>query len=113
LRELGVRISLDDFGTGYSSLSYLRSFPFDKIKIDRSFTQELQSKEDAVAIVQTIVQLGTSLGMKVIAEGVETREQFEILKKEGCTEVQGFLFSRPKPIEEISFEAKFRDRVAA
>ncbi|HWJ99363.1 MAG TPA: EAL domain-containing protein [Xanthobacteraceae bacterium] len=113
LREVGVRISLDDFGTGYSSLSYLRSFPFDKIKIDRSFTQELQSKEDAVAIVQTIVQLGTSLGMKVIAEGVETREQFEILKKEGCTEVQGFLFSRPKPIGEISFEAKFRDKVAA
>lgn len=106
LRELGVRIYLDDFGTGYSSLSYLRSFPFDKIKIDRSFTRELQNKEDAVAIVRTIVQLGASLGMGVVAEGVETKEQFAILKAEGCNEAQGFLFSAAKPIGEIAFQAK-------
>jgi EAL domain-containing protein (putative c-di-GMP-specific phosphodiesterase class I) len=106
LRELGVRIYLDDFGTGYSSLSYLRSFPFDKIKIDRSFTRELQNKEDAVAIVRTIVQLGASLGMGVVAEGVETKEQFAILKAEGCNEAQGFLFSTAKPIGEIVFQTK-------
>ena len=106
LRELGVRISLDDFGTGYSSLSYLRSFPFDKIKIDRSFTHELQTKEDAVAIVRTIVQLGASLGMGVVAEGVETPEQLAILKAEGCNEAQGFLFSAARPIGEIAFQTK-------
>src|SRR5581483_9053841 len=106
LRDLGVRISLDDFGTGYYSLSYLRSFPFDKIKIDRSFTREMQSKEDAVAIVRTIVQLGASLGMSVVAEGVETPEQLAILKAEGCNEAQGFLFGVPKPIGEIMFKAK-------
>ncbi|HVT56573.1 MAG TPA: EAL domain-containing protein, partial [Xanthobacteraceae bacterium] len=106
LRELGVRIYLDDFGTGYSSLSYLRSFPFDKIKIDRSFTRELQNKDDAVAIVRTIVQLGASLGMGVVAEGVETKEQFAILKAEGCNEAQGFLFSAAKPISDITFHAK-------
>jgi len=101
-----VRISLDDFGTGYSSLSYLRSFPFDKIKIDRSFTHELQTKEDAVAIVRTIVQLGASLGMGVVAEGVETPEQLAILKAEGCNEAQGFLFSAARPIGEIAFQTK-------
>lgn len=106
LRELGVRISLDDFGTGYSSLSYLRSFPFDKIKIDRSFTRELQSKDDAIAIVRTIVQLGKNLGMSVIAEGVETEAQLDILRAEGCSEAQGFLFSAAKPINEISFRTK-------
>jgi diguanylate cyclase (GGDEF)-like protein len=113
LRELGVRISLDDFGTGYSSLSYLRSFPFDKIKIDRSFTRELQSKDDAVAIVRTIVQLGKSLGMSVIAEGVETEAQLDILRTEGCSEAQGFLFSAAKPINEISFRTKRAGRRTA
>ncbi len=112
LRDLGVRISLDDFGTGYSSLSYLRSFPFDKIKIDRSFTRELQSKEDAVAIVRAIVQLGASLGMGVVAEGVETKEQLEILKAEGCSEGQGYLFGVPKPIEEVTFTTKKAPKLA-
>ena len=101
IRDLGVRISMDDFGTGYSSLSYLRSFPFDKIKIDRSFTQELGQKEDCTAIVRAVTRLGSSLGMITIAEGVETREQLDILRAEGCDQVQGFLFSRPVPAENV------------
>ena len=101
IRDLGVRISMDDFGTGYSSLSYLRSFPFDKIKIDRSFIQELGKKDDCTAIIRAVTRLGSNLGMTTIAEGVETAEQLEILRAEGCTQVQGFLFSRPKPAAEI------------
>jgi diguanylate cyclase (GGDEF)-like protein len=96
-RELGVRICMDDFGTGYSSLSYLRSFPFDKIKIDRSFIRELGKGNDAVAIVRAVLELGSSLGMTTTAEGVETEEQVEILRAEGCMQLQGFLFSRPIP----------------
>ncbi len=102
IRELGVRISMDDFGTGYSSLSYLRSFPFDKIKIDRSFTQELGKQGDCVAIIRAVTRLGNSLGMKTIAEGVETREQLEILRNEGCDQAQGFLFSEAVPAEEAA-----------
>jgi diguanylate cyclase (GGDEF)-like protein len=101
IRALGVRISMDDFGTGYSSLSYLRSFPFDKIKIDRSFIQELGKKEDCIAIIRAVTRLGDNLGMITIAEGVETKEQLEILRAEGCTQVQGYLFSRPKPAREV------------
>jgi diguanylate cyclase (GGDEF)-like protein len=101
IRSLGVRISMDDFGTGYSSLSYLRSFPFDKIKIDRSFTQELGKGEDCTAIIRAVTRLGGNLGMTTIAEGVETEEQLEILRAEGCTQVQGHLFSPPKPAAEI------------
>jgi diguanylate cyclase (GGDEF)-like protein len=101
LRQLGVRISMDDFGTGYSSLSYLRSFPFDKIKIDRSFVAELGKKNDCVAIIRAVTGLGGSLGMATTAEGVETHEQLEILRSEGCTQVQGYLFGRPRPAEQI------------
>jgi diguanylate cyclase (GGDEF)-like protein/PAS domain S-box-containing protein len=97
LRALGVRISMDDFGTGYSSLSYLRSFPFDKIKIDRSFVQEMTTSADAAAIVRTIVNLGASLGMTVTAEGIETAEAAQMLTAQGCTEGQGFYFSKPRP----------------
>jgi len=100
-RDLGVRICMDDFGTGYSSLSYLRSFPFDKIKIDRSFIQELGKKDDCVVIIRAVMRLGSSLGMTTTAEGVETEEQLEILRAEGCMQVQGYLFSRPKPAAEI------------
>jgi diguanylate cyclase (GGDEF)-like protein len=96
-RELGVRICMDDFGTGYSSLSYLRSFPFDKIKIDRTFTRELGKKSDCVVIIRAVLGLGASLGMITTAEGVETEEQLAILKAEGCMQVQGYLFSRPIP----------------
>jgi diguanylate cyclase (GGDEF)-like protein/PAS domain S-box-containing protein len=101
LRELGVSISMDDFGTGYSSLSYLRSFPFDKIKIDRSFVKDLAKRSDCVAIVRAISGLGRSLNITTTAEGVETIDQLDWLRAEGCNEVQGFLFSAAKPAAEL------------
>ena len=101
LRALGVKISLDDFGTGYSSLSYLRSFPFDKIKIDRSFINELATSKDSLAIVRAVTGLGKSLGIVTTAEGVETDAQLELLSREGCTQVQGYLISKPRPIAEV------------
>src|SRR4051812_44785258 len=101
LRSLGVRISMDDFGTGYSSLSYLRSFPFDKIKIDQSFVRDLGSNRDAQAIVRSIISLGKGLGVTITAEGVETEAEVNCLRKEGCHEGQGFLFSRARPNSEI------------
>jgi diguanylate cyclase (GGDEF)-like protein/PAS domain S-box-containing protein len=101
LRELGVSISMDDFGTGYSSLSYLRSFPFDKIKIDRSFVKDLAQRSDCVAIVRAISGLGRSLNITTTAEGVETVDQLDWLRAEGCNEVQGFLFSAARPAAEI------------
>ncbi len=102
LRTLGVRISMDDFGTGYSSLSYLRSFPFDKIKIDRSFVKDLVERPDCMAIVRAISGLGRSMNITTTAEGVETREQLERLRAEGCNEVQGYLFSAAKPAAELN-----------
>ncbi|HLZ06863.1 MAG TPA: EAL domain-containing protein [Bradyrhizobium sp.] len=102
LRELGVSISMDDFGTGYSSLSYLRSFPFDKIKIDRSFVKDLAKRSDCVAIVRAISGLGRSLNITTTAEGVETIDQLDWLRAEGCNQVQGFLFSAAKPASEIA-----------
>ena len=102
LRNLGIRIAMDDFGTGYSSLAYLRSFPFDKIKIDQSFIRDLPGKKDSMAIVRAVVGLSSSLGITTTAEGVETREQLESVTAEGCTEVQGFLFSQPKPASEVA-----------
>jgi EAL domain-containing protein (putative c-di-GMP-specific phosphodiesterase class I) len=92
---------MDDFGTGYSSLSYLRSFPFDKIKIDRSFVHELATRKDSMAIVRAVTGLGKSLGISTTAEGVETSEQLALLRLEGCNEVQGFLFSAPQPAAEV------------
>ncbi len=101
LRNLGVRISMDDFGTGYSSLSYLRSFPFDKIKIDQSFVHDLASNVDSKAIIRAVTGLGSSLGMMTTGEGVETEEELEYLRREGCTEAQGYLFSKPRPAGEV------------
>jgi EAL domain-containing protein (putative c-di-GMP-specific phosphodiesterase class I) len=101
LRELGIRISMDDFGTGYSSLGYLRKFPFDKIKIDRSFIQDMPAEGDSLAIIRAVVAIGASLGINTTAEGVDTPEQFERLRVEGCTEVQGYFFSPPRPANEI------------
>lgn len=95
LRDLGVKISMDDFGTGYSSLSYLRSFPFDKIKIDQSFVRDLSERADSIAIIRAVSGLGRNLGMATTAEGVETVEQLAQLRLEGCSEVQGYLFSKP------------------
>ena len=102
LHTLGVRISLDDFGTGYSSFSYLKKFPFDRIKIDRSFIHEVGGEHDSVAIVRAVSTLGRSLGMTTTAEGVETPEQLEAVLSEGYTEVQGYLFGRPQPAEEVA-----------
>ena len=102
LRAMGVRISLDDFGTGYSSLSYLRSFPFDKIKIDRSFVSELATREDSMAIIRAVTGLGRSLGIVTTAEGVENDAQLELLRREGCTQAQGYLFSKPRPASEVA-----------
>ncbi|HVG52618.1 MAG TPA: EAL domain-containing protein [Xanthobacteraceae bacterium] len=102
LRDLGVQIALDDFGTGYSSLSYLRSFPFDKIKVDRLFINDLAWKEDAVAIVHAVIGLAHQLNMTTTAEGVETEDQLRIIRDLGCDEMQGYLFSRPVPAEELA-----------
>jgi diguanylate cyclase (GGDEF)-like protein len=101
LRALGVRIVMDDFGTGYSSLAYLRSFPFDKIKIDRSFVDGLGRQSDAMAIVRAVTGLCNGLGIPSTAEGVETPEQLRLLGIEQCTQVQGYLFSRPRPASEV------------
>ncbi|WP_448029243.1 EAL domain-containing protein [Bradyrhizobium liaoningense] len=101
LRALGVRISMDDFGTGYSSLSYLRSFPFDKIKIDQSFVRDLGANREAQAIIRSIVSLGKGLGVTITAEGVETEAELSCLRAEGCHEGQGFLFSKARPNAEI------------
>ncbi len=102
LRGFGVRISLDDFGTGYSSLSYLRSFPFDKIKIDRSFVMDLATRDESMAIVRAVTGLGKSLGIVTTAEGVETDQQFDLLRREGCTQAQGYLFSPPRPAADVA-----------
>jgi diguanylate cyclase (GGDEF)-like protein/PAS domain S-box-containing protein len=107
LRGFGVRISLDDFGTGYSSLSYLRSFPFDKIKIDRSFVTDLATRDESMAIVRAVTGLGKSLGIVTTAEGVETDSQFDLLRREGCIQAQGYLFSKPRPAADV---AKMLDR---
>lgn len=113
LRDLGVSISMDDFGTGYSSLSYLRSFPFDKIKIDRSFVKDLVGRPDCVAIVRAISGLGRSLNITTTAEGVETVDQLDRLRAEGCNEVQGFLFSSARPASEVAeLLLKFGSRIA-
>jgi EAL domain-containing protein (putative c-di-GMP-specific phosphodiesterase class I) len=101
LRNSGVRIAMDDFGTGYSSLSYLRSFPFDKIKIDQSFLHDHASNAGSRAIIRAVVGLGSSLGMTTACEGVETQEELDYLKREGCTEAQGYFFSKPKPAGEL------------
>ena len=101
LRDLGVRIAMDDFGTGYSSLSYLRSFPFDKIKIDQLFIRDLSADNESRAIIRAIIGLGTTLGMRIAAEGVETEAQLACLRTEGCHEGQGYLFSHPRPGREV------------
>ncbi|MCW6512913.1 putative bifunctional diguanylate cyclase/phosphodiesterase [Lichenifustis flavocetrariae] len=101
LRAKGVRIAMDDFGTGYSSLGYLRSFPFDKIKIDRCFVREIETSADCKAIVRAVTSLGVSLGISTTAEGVETSAQLEHVRAEGCDQVQGYLFSRPVPAKDV------------
>jgi EAL domain-containing protein (putative c-di-GMP-specific phosphodiesterase class I) len=101
LKALGVRIAMDDFGTGYSSLSYLQTFPFDKIKVDRSFVTGVDQNRGSLAIIRAVIGLGTALGLSVIAEGVETEAELEVLRREKCAEIQGYLLSRPVPVEEL------------
>jgi diguanylate cyclase (GGDEF)-like protein/PAS domain S-box-containing protein len=114
LRGFGIKISMDDFGTGYSSLSYLRSFPFDKIKIDRSFIKDISDKGDCAAIVKAVAGLGKGLGIATTAEGVETIEQLHKVRLEGCTEVQGYYFSAPQPADALRefFERQEASRAA-
>ncbi len=103
LKNLGISIALDDFGTGYSSLSYLTMFPFDKIKIDRSFVQNVMTRTECRAIVSAVLALGRGLDMKITAEGVETEDQFELLSSLGVDSIQGYLFGRPCPLPQLSF----------
>jgi EAL domain-containing protein (putative c-di-GMP-specific phosphodiesterase class I) len=115
LQNLGIAIVLDDFGTGYSSLSYLLSFPFDKIKIDRTFVAELSRRSDCAAIVSAVSGLARSLNIATTAEGVETTEQFTLLRAAGCTLAQGFLFGQPcsNTVLEFGHPQVFRTRVAS
>ena len=102
LHALGIRIVMDDFGTGFSSLNYLRSFPFDKIKIDKSFVHDVSKGGESIAIVRAIIDLARALKIEVVAEGVETADQLNHLVAEGCTEMQGYYFSKPAPIESFA-----------
>jgi EAL domain-containing protein (putative c-di-GMP-specific phosphodiesterase class I) len=101
LEQLGVFLSIDDFGTGHSSLSYLRQLNAKQLKIDRSFVNDLESSDDARAIVDAVVRLAHALGLRVVAEGVETKAQRDVLLRLGCDELQGYLFSRPLPAESL------------
>lgn len=112
IHDLGASIALDDFGTGYSSLSYLQSFPFDRIKIDRSFIRNCGSDQRSIDIVSSIVGMAKVLGMVVVAEGVETAEQRDIIRDCGCHQYQGYFFSRPRPAAEIEAMLKADRRVS-
>ncbi len=101
LKRLGVRIAIDDFGTGYSSLSYLRQFPADALKIDRCFIDGISTSKTSAALIHTLVQLGKTLGIETLAEGIEDRDQLEALRREDCDQGQGFLFSRPLEVAAV------------
>jgi len=102
LKRIGVRLALDDFGTGYSSLIHLKRFPIDALKIDQSFVRELANDSDGATIVSAMIGMGRNLHMQVVAEGVETRQQLEILMEHGCHQAQGYYFGRPVPSEQFS-----------
>jgi EAL domain-containing protein (putative c-di-GMP-specific phosphodiesterase class I) len=102
VRNRGIRLAIDDFGTGYSSMSLMKQFPIDTIKIDRSFVRDLPKDSEDQAIAQAIISMGKALGMTVVAEGVESAEQEMFLRSHGCDEMQGFLFSKPLPAEQLA-----------
>jgi len=104
LKNIGVSLALDDFGTGYSSLSYLTKFPFDKIKIDKSFTQQLTKRAECAAIIASVRALGIGLSMLTVAEGVETEQQLNLLRAAGVDLAQGYLFGRPCPLSDFRFD---------
>jgi EAL domain-containing protein (putative c-di-GMP-specific phosphodiesterase class I) len=112
LKVRGIKLAIDDFGTGYSMLSYLKYFPIDRIKIDRSFIRDITTDSDDAAITEAIVVMAHSLKLKVVAEGVETEEQLEFLRRCGCEEVQGYYFSRPHPVDraELFLNRHFADK---
>ena len=112
LRDLGVKISIDDFGTGYSSLTYVKQFPVDRLKIDQCFIRNLTSDPNDAVIIRTIVSLGHSLELEVVAEGVESREQMQLLRFEGCHEMQGYYFAKPMPAAEFIAFATGESRLA-
>jgi EAL domain-containing protein (putative c-di-GMP-specific phosphodiesterase class I) len=116
LREIGVRFAMDDFGTGYSSLAYLRSFPFDRLKVDRAFVRHIEADPGDVSIVRAVAGMGRELGMTTVAEGVETEGQLRLLAEAGCRHAQGYLFSAPVPASELPavlarLSARARSRV--
>ena len=113
LKEIGFSLALDDFGTGYSSLSYLRDFPFDKLKIDRSFVKDVTTSDRSRAIVEGVVNLGRILGHEIVAEGVETEQEMQAMHIAGCTHLQGFLFSRALPAEHIEAMTSTMGRLSA
>ena len=116
IKQLGVTIALDDFGTGYSSLETLRSFPFDTIKLDRSFMSEVETIPQAKAIIRAVLALGKSLSIPVLAEGIETQSQLSLLDAEGCDAAQGFYLGRPAPLDQIMISgqiSRIEDGIAA